>query len=117
MSTLEPEILVQQKKIKGSAPFFYDLYFGPAFLFTEDGDQDILPMHWALDKDIKEGTIVEGWFGRWTTSPLMLDRDGIRGDFLGPFPTELRALAAAVQATLDDGIHQELENQRRAMEA
>lgn len=116
LTVLASQVTVQQKKVRGAAPFFYDIYFGPAYVFMDDGDQDILPMHWATDKDIKDGSIVEGWFARWTTSPLMLDKDGIRGDFLGPYITEIAALGAAVQATFDDGIYAALENERRATE-
>lgn len=57
-----------------------ELYFGPMYSF-DDGDPDYLPMHLATDKDIRDGKIVEGWFGRWRLG-------GEVGEWTGPFERE-----------------------------
>lgn len=67
-----------------------ETYCGAMYVF-DDGDPDKVPMHLATDKDIREGTIEEGWFARWRGLTL----DDSMGCWMGPFETEVLAVSAA----------------------
>lgn len=67
-----------------------ETYCGVMYSF-DDGDPDKVPMHLATDKDIREGTIEEGWFARWRG----LTEDEPMGSWTGPFETEGQATIAA----------------------